>query len=110
LYTPTGFTNTFVGTVLNHDGSNLSDISELTPPPVYSGPDGVFLLGDKAPTVDTGADIFLNILGRAPNPGEQVTTWDTVSSVPEPASMAVAGFGAAIFVAGRFLRQKSAKS
>ena len=79
LNTPTSFTNTFIGTVLNHDGSTFNDSGNPTPPPVYSGPNGVFLLGDKFPTVDTGTDIFLNILGRAPNPGEQIITFDSAS-------------------------------
>ena len=72
LDTPGTFTNTFVGTVLNHDGSLYS--GTLTPPPVYTGADGIFLFGDKTPIVDTGTDIFLNILGRLPIVGEQVIT------------------------------------
>jgi hypothetical protein len=79
LHTATSFTNSFFGYVLNHDGSALGSSSQLTPPPVYSGPNGVLLLGDKALAVDTGTDIFLNLLGRAPNPGEQVTTLDSAT-------------------------------
>jgi len=72
LNTLTTFTNTFVGNVLNHDGTPYS--GTLTPPPVYVGPNGIYLLADKTPLVDTGTDIFLNILGRLPNVGEQVIT------------------------------------
>lgn len=106
--TPVAFMTTVTGTVLDHDG-NLY-VSNLPPPQVYSGPNGIFLLGDKAPITDAGTNIFLNILGRPPFPGEQVITlsatntylgsgvWDTipvlyagqsaflnVSTVPSPA-------------------------
>jgi hypothetical protein len=74
LYNNTGglFTNTFVGNVLNHDGSPASD--PLTDPPPYSGPAGLFLLADKAPTQDIGTNIFLHIFGRNPNVGEKIIT------------------------------------
>lgn len=78
LTAPSAFTNTFVGTVLNHDGSSYS--GTFTPPPLYSGPDGIFLLSDKSPIYSAGSDIFLNILGRAPNVGEQVMTLTTTST------------------------------
>lgn len=118
LNTPSAFTNTFVGVVLNHDGTYLTGQSGLTPPPVFSGPNGTYLLGDMAPTVDTGTNIFLNIFGRLPNAGEQVTTlsgtstylgngdWDnvptlgvgqaaffTIESVPEPNVFSLLGVG-----------------
>jgi hypothetical protein len=76
LSTSTLFTNTFVGNALNHDGGPLGGSGNPTPPPVYSGPNGVFLVGDKCPIYDSGTDIFLSILGRAPNHGEQVIWWD----------------------------------
>lgn len=69
--TPSMFTNTFTGIVLNHDGTPLHG-DNLTPPPVFAGPNGVYLLGDACPTTDTGNDIFLNLLGRQPNVGETV--------------------------------------
>lgn len=78
LTAPSAFTNTFVGEVRNHDGSSYS--GTLTPPPLYSGPNGIFLLSDKAPVGATGNDIFLNILGRAPNVGEQVMSLTTIST------------------------------
>jgi hypothetical protein len=112
LNTPLAFTNVFIGSVLNHDGSSWSENPIL--PPVFSGPNGIYLLGDKSPTVDTGTSIFLNILGRLPNVGEQVTTlsgtstylgngdWDNVptlgvgdaaffniESVPEPSAFSL---------------------
>lgn len=114
LNTASAFTNTFAGTVLNHDGTVYTGTSVLTPPPVFSGPNGTCLLGDLAPTGDSGTNIFLNILGRLPNVGEQVTTlsgtstylgdgaWDnlptldvgqaaflTIESVPEPGAFSL---------------------
>lgn len=119
LTAPSAFTNTFVGTVLNHDGSLYT--GSLTPPPLFGGPNGVYLLGDKAPLANTGNDIFLNILGRAPNVGEQVITlaststylgagaWDNIPTmgvsdaaflnvgpVPEPTTITIALLGFAL--------------
>ena len=71
LVAPLPFTNTFVGDLLNHDGSPATNLV-FTAPPVYSGSNGVFLLGDKTPLTDTGTNIFLNILGRMPFIGEKV--------------------------------------
>jgi hypothetical protein len=122
LNTFAAFTNTFVGTPLNHDGSTFNIGDSLTPPPVYAGADGIYLLGDKTPVVDTGTDIFLNILGRQPNVGEQVITltgtstflgggsWSggvptlnvgdaallNIGPVPEPSTMALGLLGAAL--------------
>ena len=78
LNTAATFTNTFLGTVLNHDGSLYT--GTLTPPPAYAGPNGIYLLGDKTSIADTGTDIFLNILGRLPNVGEQVITLASTST------------------------------
>jgi len=72
INTPTAFTNTFTGVVRNHDGSEYYG-TVMLPPPVFAGPAGVYLLGDAAPVVNTGTDVFLNLLGRLPNVGEQVT-------------------------------------
>jgi PEP-CTERM motif len=119
LNTASRFTNTFVGNVLNHDGSFLQLPDSLTPPPAYAGPNGIYLLADKTVLVDTGTDIFLNILGRQPNVGEQVITltltstylgsgnwsggiptlnlgdaaWLNIGPVPEPTTLALAGLG-----------------
>ena len=72
VVTPLPFTNTIAGILLNHDGSYLTNA--LNPPNVFSGPNGTYLLGDKCPFPDdTGTNIFLNILGRMPFVGEQVT-------------------------------------
>lgn len=73
LTAPTAFLNTFVGYVDNHDGTAYNGFT-LLPPPTFSGPDGIYLLSDKAPVANTGSNIFLNILGRLPNLGEQVIT------------------------------------
>lgn len=78
LTTSVSFINTFVGNVLNRDGTPLQ--GPLTPPPVYTGPNGIFLLADIVPIEDTGTDIFLNILGRQPKVGEQVITLTSTST------------------------------
>lgn len=78
LITPSPFTNTFVGSVLNHNGSLFHLGDTFAPPPPFVAPDGVYLLGDKAPIASSGSDIFLNVLGRAPNFGEQFTGSDGV--------------------------------
>jgi hypothetical protein len=49
LNTMSAFTNTFIGNVLNHDGS-LYNGGKLLPPPVFSGANGIYLLGDKCIT------------------------------------------------------------
>lgn len=73
VVTPVPFTNTVTGILLNHDGSFLTNNIE-TLPNVFSGPAGIYLLGDKSPVIDnTGTKIFLDILGRMPFVGEQVT-------------------------------------
>lgn len=72
----TTFTNVFAGVILNHDGTMLN-INGLSPPPLFAGPSGVYLFGDAAPLLDnTGNDVFLNVIGRAPNVGEQVSLLD----------------------------------
>jgi hypothetical protein len=72
VITPKPFTNVIIGVTLNHDGSLfLGD--DLTPPPAFSGPNGIYLLGDKSPLIDVGTNIFINIIGRMPFVGEQVT-------------------------------------
>ena len=72
---PSPFTNIIEGYVLDHDGNFPTNLDSLPPPSVYAGPNGLFLLGDKAPPQpDTGTNIFLNILGRPPFIGEQVIT------------------------------------
>ncbi len=123
LTTSTAFVNTFVGVVLNHDGSYLGDTFIL--PPVFSGPNGIYLLGDKCPIADSGSDVFLNVLGRGPHPGEQfigfnaltqqyiVSTWNgswdiipslavgdagffNIGPVPEPSATALILLGLAL--------------
>lgn len=70
------FTNTFAGVVLSHNGAILTPSNWLTPPESFTGQDGVYLFGDAAPLINVGNDVFLNIIGRAPNIGEQVTLLD----------------------------------
>jgi len=69
------FVTTFVGTVLNHDGTVAPGGGY--PPPFYGT--GLYLLGDKAPVQATGTDIFHNILGRLPGVGEQLERWNVTS-------------------------------
>lgn len=78
LITPSPFTNTFVGDVLNHNGNLFHLGDTFTPPPPFAGPDGLYLFGDKAPIASISNDIFLNVLGRAPNFGEQFTGSDGI--------------------------------
>jgi len=129
LTTSINFINTFVGNPLNHDGSSLQ--GPPTTPPVYTGPNGIFLLADACPTDDTGTDIFLNILGRQPTVGEQVITLSSTSTylgsgnwsggvptldagasaflnvgpVPEPTTLALSGLGLALVGMIRRFRQ-----
>jgi hypothetical protein len=85
LNTPSQFLNTFTGTVENFDGSLLGDM--FAQPPAFSGPNGVYFLSSKTPLVlsgdvfnpPTSSSVFLGILGRAPNEGEQVTTLDALT-------------------------------
>jgi hypothetical protein len=74
LITPKPFTNTIMGVLLDHNGILVTnDTASFPPPSVFSGPNGTYLLGDKSPFIDTGTDIFLNIIGRVPFIGEKVT-------------------------------------
>jgi len=77
LSAPEAFTNTFVGAVLNHDGTLLSGDFRL--PPVFTGPPGTYLWGDKCPMNSSGNDVFLNVVGRNPRPGEQFMALDAVT-------------------------------
>jgi hypothetical protein len=80
LRTSAGFTNTFVGDVVNHDGTQMSFPDDtFTNPPPYPGPNGIFLRGDATPMAATNSDIFLHIWGRTPNPGEQFTRLDRLT-------------------------------
>ena len=96
LNTPTPFTNTFVGTVLNFDGSVLTGNSpygggaSLTEPPPFGGPNGLYLFSSKAPFALSGhvfapntgtADVFESIIGRLPQDGEQVTTLNPLTQI-----------------------------
>lgn len=80
LTTTESFIATFIGNPLAHDGSPFDFSGPNNNPPPYAGPSGIFLLGDKSPIVNTGNDIFLHILGRNPNVGEQVQTFTTTST------------------------------
>jgi hypothetical protein len=79
LNTPTLFTNTFTGTVLNLDGSVLwvtNGVAQFTEPAPFSGANGVYLLSCKSPLALGPGDqfsVFDGILGRAPQNGESVT-------------------------------------
>ncbi|MCX6922566.1 MAG: hypothetical protein NT154_05025 [Verrucomicrobia bacterium] len=79
LITPSSFHQTYVGAILNHDGSLWSGYAVI-PAPVFSGPDGIYLLGDKRLINNTGTNIFINILGRLPFTGEQVSSLTSTST------------------------------
>ena len=81
LNTPSLFTNTFVGTVLDLNGSGWDGLS-LHPPQPFSGPNGLYLLSSQCPValpVSGGPSTFEAIIGRAPREGEQVTTLDPLT-------------------------------
>jgi hypothetical protein len=79
VYAPSPFTNTINGYVLDHNGSGLTN-QFLTLPPVFSVSNGVYLLGDKAPIVNVGTNIFLSIFGRMPFVGEKITQFSGTST------------------------------
>jgi hypothetical protein len=79
LSSPSVFTNTFVGNVVTRDGGPLGE-PPYALPPLYSGPDGLFLMSDVLPAASLGTDIFLNLLGRLPQVGEQVITLSGTST------------------------------
>jgi hypothetical protein len=79
LVSPVTFTNTFVGQLYNQDG-NLVTNQLVVLPPVFSKPPNVYLLGDACQIANTGTNVFLNILGRMPFPGEKVATVSTTST------------------------------
>lgn len=81
LTTPTLFTNTFAGEVVS-----------LTPPPPYSGPDGIFLLSSVPPISATGEDVFNQVLGRGPAAGERFT-WVSSSTFPYTTTTTYLGGG-----------------
>jgi hypothetical protein len=72
LTTSALFTNTFVGGVLSPDGSPWTG-DEWYPLPTFSDPDGLYLLGCKMPMALSGTDVFLYVVGRGPNVGEEFT-------------------------------------
>jgi hypothetical protein len=74
LHASDDFLYAYVGTAHNHDGTELW--FDFTPPGLFSGPDGVYLLGDKAPISASGDEFFFNVMGRLPNIGEQLTRLD----------------------------------
>jgi hypothetical protein len=127
LTAPASFTFTAFGDVRDHAGG--SDFT-FPPPPVFTGPPGTYLLGDKAPVASTGNATFLNVLGRLPMVGERFSslnrtsqvyttstflpngTWDITPSltfgeaafytiVPEPSSATLALLGGLILFALR---------
>jgi hypothetical protein len=78
LTTFTTFTNTFVGQILNPDGSPWGDDPMPLPAP-FSGPNGVYLLSSKLPATLSGNTLFDYILGRPPKEGEQFTRLDVLT-------------------------------
>jgi hypothetical protein len=87
LNTPSPFTNTFVGNVLDFNGSLYDGITLHQPPP-FAGSPGTYLFSSKAPATLSGHvfnttlgqfSVFESIIGRAPQNGEQVTTLDPLT-------------------------------
>jgi hypothetical protein len=135
LYTPALFTNTWVGVVLNFDGSVFQ--GTLTTPPRFTGANGVYLRSSAAPVELTGTNVFLDILGRGPLNGEQVITMNSqgqesattfenglwsngmpdvqighsaflnVGPVPEPSSARLGMIGAAALLGAWFSRRQN---
>jgi hypothetical protein len=88
LNTSTLFVDTFVGNVLNFDGSPWSDVP-IEPMP-FTGPAGHYLFSSKMPVPLSGHafdpaqnefSVFESIIGRAPQNGEQVTTLDSLTQL-----------------------------
>ena len=73
--TPSAFNGQFSGEFCDPAGEPF-DGGYLLPPPVFSGPNGIYLLGDKCAVEQTGEMIFYWVLGRWPNVGEQITRLD----------------------------------
>jgi hypothetical protein len=80
LTTPSLFTNTFVGTVLNADGSAYTG-GAIIPPPAFGGPNGLHLLSSKIPLALPASpyEAFNLIIGRAPQAGESVARLDAAT-------------------------------
>lgn len=101
VFAPSTFTNVVNGFVLGHDGLPIVVGNGLAPPPLFAGANGVYLLGDKCPIADIGTNIFINILGRFPFVGEQVTTLlgtSTYLGSGQWNSVPVLGVGQAAFI------------
>ncbi len=79
LNAPSQFVCTFVGYIMNPDGS-LYTGSPLRPPPPFSGPNGFYLLSSDDPTQlgpsSQVGSVFTYVLGRNPQIGEQYTWLD----------------------------------
>ena len=89
LNTATEFTGTFVGAVLDLDGTPF-DGENVTPPAPFSGPDGIYLQGSACPMSlprgDLSLSTFMALFGREAHEGEQFTwldastqTWQTTT-------------------------------
>ncbi len=79
LSTPITFGATFAGTVLASNGAASWDGENNPPPAPFTGPNGLYLLGDKCPAPSSGSTLFLNVIGRAPSDGEQIIRLDAAS-------------------------------
>lgn len=73
LHTVAPFTNMFTGMVINRDGSPWDGSNNYPPAPPFAGTNGSYLLGDKFAMPSSDTNVFLNVLGRLPNVGEQFT-------------------------------------
>ncbi|MCX6913517.1 MAG: PEP-CTERM sorting domain-containing protein [Verrucomicrobia bacterium] len=66
----------------SQDEGSWSDDFTLAPGTgarLSTGPNGLYLLGDKCPAPSSGSTLFLNVIGRAPSDGEQIIRLDAAS-------------------------------
>ena len=78
MLTPTVFTNTFVGTVLDANGG-IYDGNTLHLPSPFAGPNGLYLVSSIFPAAGTnffGFNFFDVMFGRGPNENEAFYRWN----------------------------------
>ena len=93
LYTPAVFTNTFIGTLLNTDGTPW-DGGALHLPPAAPPLTGLVLANSTIPASVTslgGYTLFEQIFGRLPLDGEQFFRWNSATQTLEDPLFAEGG-------------------
>jgi hypothetical protein len=79
LYAPVAFTNTFVGVIMEPDGSPFCPDGPFILPAPFAGPTGAYLLSSKLAATLSGSNAFQLILGREVQEGEQFTWLDAAT-------------------------------